>query len=69
MNPKNPTLPNPLQPVSAYVIDGSLPTWEQVPLRCQQELVLALAGLLLHRPELHPFLEMEVQGARHDSEQ
>lgn len=69
MIPKNPILPNLLQPVSCYKTAGSLPVWEQVPLRCQQELVLALATLLLHRPELHPFQGMEVQGARHEPEQ
>ena len=68
MKPKNPNLANPPQPVSAYVIAGSLPVWEQVPQRYQQELVMSLAALLLHRPELHPLLQMETQGARHEPE-
>ena len=52
-----------------YMIAGGLPAWEQVPQRYQQELVLALAALLLHCPELHPLLEMETQGVRHELEQ
>ena len=69
MKPKNPTLVSLTQPVSAYMIAGSLPAWEQVPQRYQQELVLALAALLLHCLELHPLLGMETQGVRHELEQ
>lgn len=69
MNPKYPTLPNPRRPVSSYVTAGSLPTWEQVPRHCQQELVLALTALLLRQPELHPLLAMEMQGRRYEPQQ
>jgi hypothetical protein len=59
MNPKNPILSRPYPTASAYVTAGSLPAWEQVPARCQQELILALAALLLHLPELQPLLSPE----------
>lgn len=57
MNPKNLTFPDSQQTVSAYLTAGSLPTWEQVPQNCQQELILALVTLLLRLPELQTLLE------------
>jgi hypothetical protein len=62
MKPKNPTLPEPNLSVCAYVTAGSLPAWEQVSPQRQQELVQALAALLLHLPELQPLLEREAVG-------
>jgi hypothetical protein len=59
MKPKNTTLPEPNLSVRAYVTAGSLPAWEQVSAQRQQELIQALAALLLHLPELQPLLEME----------
>ena len=60
MNPKNnPAVLAASQSVSAYVTAGSLPAWEQVPPHCQQELVLALAALLLHDPDLQALLETQ----------
>ena len=61
MNPKNPTLPDPSPTLSAYVVAGSLPAWEQVPMQRQQELILTLAAIVLHLPELQPLLEREGQ--------
>jgi len=60
MNPKNLSLPHPCPTASAYVTAGSLPAWEQVPPRCQQELITALATLLVQLPELRPLLSLEV---------
>ena len=47
-----------------YLVSGSLPTWEQLPQERQQELIQALAALLIHLPQLQAlFLE-----ARDESE-
>jgi hypothetical protein len=59
MNPKNPIFAHPYPTASAYVTGGSLPAWEQVPARCQQELITALATLLLQMPELQPLVSRE----------
>jgi hypothetical protein len=41
-----------------------LPEWEQFPQECQNELIQALAGLLLHLPQLQALEQgMVAQGA------
>ena len=64
MKSKNPTLPKPQQTLSACITAGSLPAWEETPPVCQQELVRALAEMLLHLPELKNLL-----GGQHDPQQ
>jgi hypothetical protein len=59
MNPKNQIFPDPPQTMSVYMTAGSLPSWEQVPPNCQQELILALVSLVLHLPELQSLLEVQ----------
>ena len=61
MNPKTPTVSDLSQAVNTYVVAGSLPVWEQMSQPCQQELILALAALLLHLPEIQPLLGQEGQ--------
>jgi hypothetical protein len=63
------TNPNPILslsqiPVSAYLVSGNPPTWEQFPMSFQQELIQVLAALLIDLPEVHPLLEVS-----HDPEQ
>ncbi len=57
MNQPNPIVP-PIQPtLSACLVSGSLPTWEQLPLDRQQELIQTLADLLTQLPPIHALLE------------
>ena len=39
----------------------SLPRWEEIPQRYQQELILALAALLMQQPELQVLLEVRCE--------
>jgi len=58
MNDPKLILPVFQKPVSAFVVSGDLPTWEQIPQERQKELVLALANLLIQLPELQLLLEV-----------
>jgi hypothetical protein len=51
---------NPISPLPthSYLVSGSLPTWEQLPQERQQELIQALAALLIHLPQLQTLLEV-----------
>jgi len=49
--------------VSAFLVSGDLPTWEQIPQERQKELIVALANLLIQLPELQLLLEV-----RHDAQ-
>jgi hypothetical protein len=52
-----------LQPASQALAE-SLPRWEELPPDCQQELIQALAALLLRQPATQALLE-----TRHEPEQ
>jgi len=58
MNQSNPIVPPFQQPLSDYLVSGDLPTWEQIPPDCQQELIQTLADLLVKLPEIHALLEV-----------
>jgi hypothetical protein len=44
-------------PIHPNLVAGSLPTWDQVPAERQQELVQALAALLMALPQLQALRE------------
>lgn len=58
MNEHEPIVLLPPCPISVYLVMGSLPSWEQVPQRCQQELITALAALLIQLPDIQTVLEV-----------
>jgi hypothetical protein len=57
MNDPNLILPHSQFPINNFLISGSLPSWDQIPKSHQQELILALANLLIQLPQLHHLLE------------
>jgi hypothetical protein len=59
MNEHEPIVLLPQCPVNVYLVAGSLPTWEQIPFRCQQELITALAALLMHLSDITTMLEVD----------
>lgn len=49
----NPPSPSVLPALTLPVTQGEpLPEWQELPAECQQELILALASLLLSQPEV-----------------
>ena len=58
--------PNPVSSlaIQPYLVAGSLPRWEELPPERQQELIQALAALLMGQPQLQTLLE-----ALHEPEQ
>ena len=58
--------PNPVSSlaIQPYLVGGSLPRWEELPPERQQELIQALAALLMGQPQLQNLLE-----ALHEPEQ
>lgn len=56
-NKPNPCIVPALPDLNSSEVKKSLPSWEELPRHCQQELIQGLAVLLEQQPELQALLE------------